>query len=381
MPKNAERRQGYLLLADISGYTEFLTATELDHAQEIIRELTSLIRERLSPPLRFVKLEGDAVFCYAPTETFGEGERLVELIEACYFDYSNRLDDMARATICQCSACAMIGSLGLKFVAHYGTFIVEKDGGREDLAGPDVILAHRLLKNSISESGGPSAYAFFTAAALQLLPATFVLPEHVEAYESFGETTGGVHDLGPVLAAMRDERREYVSREDADFDISFVVPVPQRVAWQYLVDPIERLRWVCHVNSPLWPNFDKNPDTMERNAVGRTGPGAKTHCGHGPKAIATMREFIDWRPFSYLTFRLATSFKSVTTETWEFEPTQTGTRVTARYRFAHSGKRSALAWRIFRPIYAARVRAAIAQLKAVVQEDAATLGFDELVSG
>jgi hypothetical protein len=58
-------RTGYLVLADISGYTAFLAGTELDHANAIVRELTTVVRERLSPPMRFVKLEGDAVFCYA----------------------------------------------------------------------------------------------------------------------------------------------------------------------------------------------------------------------------------------------------------------------------------------------------------------------------
>src|SRR2546422_11252686 len=103
-------REGYLLLADISGYTEFLTGTELEHAHEIIRELTTLIRERLAPPMRFVKLEGDAVFCYGDGATFRDGERLVELIESCYFDYSNRLLDMTRATPCRCAAFATHGS-------------------------------------------------------------------------------------------------------------------------------------------------------------------------------------------------------------------------------------------------------------------------------
>ena len=121
-------------MADISGYTAFLTGTE--HAHAIIRELTKLIRERLAP-MRFVKLEGDAVFCYADAAAFQDGERLVELIEACYFDFSNRLLDMTRATTCRCDACAAIGSLDLKFVTHYGTFVVERDGEREDLAGPD----------------------------------------------------------------------------------------------------------------------------------------------------------------------------------------------------------------------------------------------------
>jgi|GEM_PF-2837410 len=48
--------------------------------------------------MRFVKLEGDAVFCYAEGETFEQGERFVELVEACYFDFANRLRDMERGT-------------------------------------------------------------------------------------------------------------------------------------------------------------------------------------------------------------------------------------------------------------------------------------------
>ena len=66
MTSGYRSQQGYLVLADISGYTAFLTGTEIEHAQGIIQELTTLIRERLTPPMRFVKLEGDAVFCYAP---------------------------------------------------------------------------------------------------------------------------------------------------------------------------------------------------------------------------------------------------------------------------------------------------------------------------
>lgn len=150
MSQDQRTRRGYLLLADISGYTAFLVGTELEHADAIVHELTALIRERLSPPMRFVKLEGDAVFCYADETTFEDGERLIELIETCYFDFSNRLLDMTRATTCRCAACASIGSLDLKFVAHFGTYVLSADHDREALAGPDVILAHRLLKNTVT---------------------------------------------------------------------------------------------------------------------------------------------------------------------------------------------------------------------------------------
>src|SRR5437660_2761548 len=127
MQDPSRSREGYLVIADIAGYTRFLVGTELEHAQSIIEELTAFIRGHLAPPLRFVKLEGDAVFCYADAITFGPGEMLLDLLEVCYFGFSNLLFNMARATTCRCAACASIDSLDLKFIAHYGTFVLQRD--------------------------------------------------------------------------------------------------------------------------------------------------------------------------------------------------------------------------------------------------------------
>ena len=74
------------------------------------------------------------------------------------------------------AACSSIGSLDLKFVAHYGTYVTESENDREDLAGPDVILVHRLLKNTVGDGGGPQAYAFLTDACLRRMPASVQLP-------------------------------------------------------------------------------------------------------------------------------------------------------------------------------------------------------------
>lgn len=305
--------EGYLLLADISGYTAFLTGTELEHAHAIIRELTKLIRTRLTPPMKFVKLEGDAVFCYANAAAFRDGERFVELIEVCYFDFANRLQDMTRATTCRCDACKAIPTLGLKFVAHFGSFMVEEDDGREDLAGPDVILVHRFLKNTISDDGGPNAYAFFTEACQQRLPSGFALPQHLESYESFGEITGGVHDLQPVLEQMRDARRVYINAEDADFAVRFETAFPPEVVWQYFVDPEKRLRW----------QPGQTAVTNQPNAAGRSGVGASSHCVHGDGEADGLREYLDWRPFQYFTNRWTPLPNGWTdfppgTETYEF---------------------------------------------------------------
>jgi uncharacterized protein YndB with AHSA1/START domain len=320
-------RQGYLLLADISGYTAFLTGTELEHAHGIINELTRLIRDQLTPSMRFVKLEGDAVFCYADAESFKDGERFVELLEACYFGFSNRLLDMTRSTTCRCDACKAIGSLDLKFLAHYGNFMVERDGEREDLAGPDVILVHRLLKNTVGEDGGPAAYAFLTAPCLERMPESLELPAHTETYESFGETTGGVHDLGPVLEQMREAQREYISSAEADFEFSGEPSkYPPAVLWQYYVDPEKRLRW-----QPNQKTIHNEP-----NKKGRLGPGASSHCAHG-MGPDVLREYLDWRPYEYFTNRFTPLAGGVPlyvpgVETTEFIQTDAGT-TTVHYRF------------------------------------------------
>lgn len=285
---------GYLLLADISGYTAFLTGTELEHSHAIVTELTKLIRSSLVPPMRFVKLEGDAVFCFASGGAFPDGEQLVELVESCYFDFSSRLLDMTRSTTCRCDACRAIIGLDLKFVVHYGTFIVDRDeeDGRIDLAGPDVILAHRLLKNTIIEAGGPDAYAFFSDPCLAQSSAKFSLPAHSESYDSFGQVTGVVQNLATVADRRREAQRIRVTRQEADLDVSYTIDAPPSVVWQYWVQPEKRARWSISANETSVV-FSPNND-------GRRATGASSHCAHGVGGDA-LREYLDWRPYEYFT--------------------------------------------------------------------------------
>lgn len=54
---NKETQYGYLVLANISGYTPFLPVIELAHAHEILSELLELIVECFKPLFTVVKLE------------------------------------------------------------------------------------------------------------------------------------------------------------------------------------------------------------------------------------------------------------------------------------------------------------------------------------
>ncbi|MGO9207010.1 MAG: hypothetical protein ACLQBX_12680, partial [Candidatus Limnocylindrales bacterium] len=68
------------LIADISGYTGYLADVELDHAQDILADLTGAVVTALRPNFRLAKLEGDAAFTFATAEKI-DGSMLLDTIE------------------------------------------------------------------------------------------------------------------------------------------------------------------------------------------------------------------------------------------------------------------------------------------------------------
>src|ERR1700723_679267 len=178
MPPHPE--SAYFVIADISGYTSFLAGVELDHAQDIIADLMDTVVKGLRPPFRLAKFEGDAAFVYAMAEKV-DGSLLQDTIESSYFKFRHRLRDIKQASTCECKACVAMSDLDFKFVVHHGEMVKQKMGGREELAGREVILVHRLLKNTVSEKVGGRAYALYTDACLQTVgidPAAHGLVEH-----------------------------------------------------------------------------------------------------------------------------------------------------------------------------------------------------------
>jgi hypothetical protein len=91
---------------------------------------------------------------------------LEDIAEGANFAFRRRLQTVRQATSCTCAACARIGDLDLKIVVHGGEMVRQRLGGQEELAGRDVILVHRLLKNAVAETFGSAAYALYTAPCL-----------------------------------------------------------------------------------------------------------------------------------------------------------------------------------------------------------------------
>ena len=75
---------GYLVIADIPGYTTFLSGTELEHAQDSLRSLLELLVDHTKEPLRIFQLEGDAVISFALDQSFIRRQTLLENLEMTY---------------------------------------------------------------------------------------------------------------------------------------------------------------------------------------------------------------------------------------------------------------------------------------------------------
>ena len=191
--------RGVLLLADISGYTAFLQAVANAHGEQMAAMpevpaayplMTSLldgIVERLAPPFRLSKLEGDAVFAYSPDDGFDmRGGAVLECISHCYEDYRARRDKTENLMLCDCQACSRLHTLELKFVLHRGSYAVQAIAGHEELLGPDVTMAHLLLKNNVTDTVGRTAYALLTESATEHLeiPLDGSIP-HTEHYDHY----------------------------------------------------------------------------------------------------------------------------------------------------------------------------------------------------
>ena len=151
-----------ILIPDISGFTEFMTTTELSHSSHAINYLIDAIVNAVGEEYELAEVEGDAVLLIRK----GPAPSKKEIQDICLkifnaFHYKRKW--MQQHTICPCGACMAIINLSLKFVVHHGPVAEIKVGRFVKPSGPEMIVAHRLLKNSI----GNNEYLLLTEKLLQ----------------------------------------------------------------------------------------------------------------------------------------------------------------------------------------------------------------------
>ncbi|HVR78418.1 MAG TPA: DUF2652 domain-containing protein [Acidimicrobiia bacterium] len=214
-PSQLKPSQGILLIADITGYTVFLQESELEHAHGVLSDLLAVLVEGTRPPLAVSNLQGDAVFSYGIDTGAVSGQTFVEMIESIYVSFRRAIEQMTLNATCDCNACANVGALDLKFIIHHGEFLIQNIGANRELVGSEVIVAHRLAKNTVTATTGIRAYAVYTNSAVDGLELTHLADEwtpHREVYDS-GEVECWVADMTPVWEAARQLRQQRIGEE------------------------------------------------------------------------------------------------------------------------------------------------------------------------
>ena len=315
--------KGHLVIADISGYTRFLTDSfndmEAEHGNGIISDLLNSIVDAIDAPMDVSSNEGDAVFLYGEFDASMTGQTVLESVERLYCAFKSSLDTMVINTTCSCNACVNIEGLGLKIVMHCGEFLIQKVGPIVTLSGPDVILVHRLVKNQIVESSGISIYFLVTDACVEALEVDWVRDvwqEHTEQYEHIGPVVGWISNLDDVYEMLQLQTEIKISPGDAWDRLVVSTKAPPTVVWDHIINPTKRVQWIAAAEGMK----------LENAAEGRVSPGTEFHCSHGDSV--TKFTVLDMRPHSYITAMVEFVEDSVVRYTYYLQPTGSGTRIT-----------------------------------------------------
>lgn len=311
----ASPESGFLVIADLTGYTAYLSGSDLEHAPAIAGDLLETIVGRLDPPFRLTKFEGDAAFLYVE-DGRADGSLLLDAIEASYLAFRRRLRSIDQATTCDCNACRLAPRLDLKVFVHHGSFVRGRIAGRDELAGPDVILVHRLLKGTAAAEARADGFALFTAAAVEALgldgAAVGLRPGH-ESIEHFGRVDTLIMDLESRWQAEVSEQRLGIPGQEVAFGIEAALAAEPSVVWAHLTSPALRTRW----EGPI-----RIDETL---AGGRRGVGSTTQCVTG--RLATLEEIVDWQPYDHVAWRLAVPGIGTVAATADLDWSENGTQL------------------------------------------------------
>lgn len=240
-----------IVLADISGYTRFMLEnhTSAVHGQICINSLIESIVREVDIPLVLQEIEGDAVFLYAAHPGDEEGWRIAldqvgAKLERFFAVFLEQMGIASESTPCGCAICRNADALGLKIIVHAGRAVFHEVAGRPQVSGSDVILAHRLLKNSIEAN----EYLLVTEPAFAMMQPGLEgsFESRIESCEGFGDTPVRVRTFEREFLAARDAVYafdEEGARAAALGYRDFIRGHLGRATWQQVRRPIRPFGW------------------------------------------------------------------------------------------------------------------------------------------
>ncbi|HYV91530.1 MAG TPA: DUF2652 domain-containing protein [Chitinophagales bacterium] len=237
-----------ILIPDISGYTGFVTQTEVEHSAFILNNLLECIVQMVTDDFIVSEIEGDAVLLYKK----GNPPSKKEIVEQCvkiFTSFHNMIRSFAGTPFCQCRACTGLADLTLKFVVHFGTIAEHSVARFTKASGVDMVIAHRLLKNSIPGN----EYLLTTDSYLKNIPDRAEADDlewmqSKEEYPSLGVIEFSFASLTQIKQTIppAKERVTVAAEVDANATVSveIEIKVPYNEAEEALVDMEKRKQYV-----------------------------------------------------------------------------------------------------------------------------------------
>ncbi|WP_010521504.1 DUF2652 domain-containing protein [Aquimarina agarivorans] len=191
-----------ICIADISGFTEFMSDTDIELSAKVISTLLNKVIYANEIGLKVSEIEGDAVLFYK----YGKLPLLNDLINQCkhfYAQFYAQLNALYKSNKNHTESENIKKMLGLKIILHYGKEVGSVQIGKNiKLMGEDVITAHRLLKNKVPID----EYLLLSENLLQQYTETEIesnlewasLKEKETSYEHIGDITYRYINLTPL---------------------------------------------------------------------------------------------------------------------------------------------------------------------------------------
>lgn len=248
-----------ILIPDISGYTEFMTKTELVHSSHIINELLDAILAANSDEFELSEVEGDALLLYRkgpPIEADALARQCVRMFES----FHQQIKIIERDSLCQCGACKTASNLSLKFVAHHGTIQEIKVRQFTKCSGIDMVVAHRLLKNGIgSDEYILATSRCFDGSSPEQPAGALAWQRSSDEYPAIGRIEYRYAPLGEIRRTIADPAPRISPVVDLGNDsVAVEIDAPMREVYQLVIDLDQRPRWLSAVE-----RLDR-PATTER---------------------------------------------------------------------------------------------------------------------
>ncbi len=242
-------QQALIFIPDISGFTQFVTDTEVNHAKHIIEELLEILIDSNNIGLEVSEIEGDAILFYR----FGKAPTVDDMlgqVREMFSKFHQHLKKYERHRVCNCGACCTAHKLAIKFVTHYGDITINNIRQYKKLFGKEVIVAHRLLKNDIDSH----EYSLFTKNLLgacetyeNIDQVAWAEVSHAEQEYDSGKVAYCYVSLLPLLDTLPEPSVEDFSIKGMKakvFESDFIIEASLETVFNVVADIPWRAKWL-----------------------------------------------------------------------------------------------------------------------------------------